>query len=109
MSPTISIVSFIEPNQSRALAFAATGTISAMAFPNRITRIGFRVCCICLSNAKQSALNSEMSISFIGSQSNWTIVINDGQLEIKRSPWRNPIRQIPRLKGALITGHLRYA
>src|SRR5215469_16203393 len=65
MSPTISMVSFMDPIQLFCTASGDGGTISATGLPKRVTRMGFFVWRTCSSRATHLALNSEMAISFI--------------------------------------------
>ena len=67
MSPTMSIVSFMEPIQPFSPGSGDGGTISATGLPQRVIRRGFLVWRTCSSSARHLALNSEMTTYFMDS------------------------------------------
>ena len=65
MSPTIRPVPTMLPSRRAPCVSGDGGTISAIGFPKRVMRIGFRVLRTCFSKRKQLALNSEIGISLM--------------------------------------------
>ena len=65
MSPRIFPVPTMLPSRRRTRFLGDGGTISAMGFPKRVTRMGVRVLRTRSRTAQQVALNSEIGISFI--------------------------------------------
>src|SRR6267378_7565852 len=65
-SPVISMLSDIEPNQSRSSMFGDAGITSAIGLPRLVTRSGIFVLSTSSSSARHFALNSEIAISWIG-------------------------------------------
>src|SRR5579859_3724064 len=87
MSPTISAVPAIEPNQSPRSPAGEGGPISATGLPKRVTRIGFLVLRTRSSMARHLALNTDMATSSMTSpliqrlyhsQSIWSICDKQG-------------------------------
>src|SRR6266853_1122718 len=66
ISPTISMLSDMEPIQLFSSASGDAGTTSASALPRRVTRSGVFVLFTSSSNDKHFALNLEIAISRIG-------------------------------------------
>ena len=64
MSPNIFILPFIDPIQLLSLK-GSKGTISAIALPRRVIRIGFFVLCTRERMAEHFVLNSVIAISFM--------------------------------------------
>src|SRR5580704_2765837 len=77
MSPTMSMVFFMEPIQFFCPASGDGGTISATGLPKRVTRRGFFVWRTSSSRARHLALNSEIATSFMD------------QVDHKYKPWSN--------------------
>jgi hypothetical protein len=73
MSPKIFISPFIDPIQLLSLN-GCKGTISAIARPRRVIRIGFFVRCTRERMAEHLALNSVMAISFMA-----TLILDIGR------------------------------
>lgn len=83
MSPTMCIVSFMDPIQLSCPVSGEGGTISATGLPKRVTRRGFLVWRTCSSRARHLALNSEMATSF-------TDLLNH-----TNAPWSNILVILP--------------
>src|SRR6266436_4200195 len=66
ISPTISILSDMEPIQLRSSASEDAGMTSAIALPRRVTRSGVLVLLTSSNNDRHFALNSEIATSCIG-------------------------------------------